>query len=252
MTEAGKINWILPDWPAPVSVHGLTTTRSGGVSNGSYASLNLGDHVGDEPQAVSVNRQRLQEQLRLPQMPCWLQQVHSTAITQAVTASCGTIADGSISSEPGHVCAVLTADCLPILLCDKQGTHIGAVHAGWRGLAAGVIEAALMQLRASASDLALMAWLGPAIGPDAFEVGNEVRETFLSADPKAAAAFRPSANGRWLADLYMLARLRLHAAGVSDIYGGHWCTYTQQDLFFSYRRDGVTGRMATLIWMDKR
>lgn len=239
---------ILPDWPAPKSVHALTTLRHGGVSEGSYASLNLGDHVGDQPQAVAANRQRLFEQSQLPAHPKWLNQIHSKNIVDAGLSMPCAEADGSYTFKSAIVCAVLTADCLPVLLCDKEGTRIGAVHAGWRGIAAGVIEAGVQKLYEP--NVSLMAWLGPAIGPQAFEVGSEVREIFLDSDPDASNAFEPSSQGRWLANLYMLATRRLQAQGITEVYGGHWCTYSDKERFFSYRRDGITGRMATLIWMN--
>ncbi len=233
---------ITPDWPAPTGVWALTTTRLGGVSPAPYDSLNLGDHVGDAPQAVAENRRILREVL--PSEPRWLSQVHGCSVADAgESGPCE--ADAAIALEPGRVCAVLTADCLPVLLCDKAGTRVAAVHAGWRGLADGVLEATVARMAGDE----LMAWLGPAIGPDAFEVGDEVREAFLERDPGAEAAFQPSPQGRWLADLYTLARRRLAAAGVGAVYGGGLCTYTDSERFYSYRRDGVTGRIASLIWL---
>lgn len=239
---------LVPDWPAPPRVRAYTTTRLGGVSPAPYAGLNLGDHVGDAPQAVAANRAQVVRQLGLPGMPLWLNQVHGITAVDAAHAAPGCAADASFTRESGAVCAVLTADCLPLLLCDKVGSTVAAVHAGWRGLAAGVIEATLAAMQVPPEDL--MVWLGPAIGPRAFEVGSEVREAFTSHDPAAAAAFHPSPAGRWLADIYQLARLRLARQGVMAVYGGERCTYTEAQYFYSYRREGVTGRMASLIWIE--
>ncbi len=238
---------ILPDWPAPARVRAACTLRTGGVSGGPYASLNLGDHVGDAPAAVAANRARLAAALAFPAEPLWLNQVHGCTVAESGTAVAGCEADAAVARGPGRACAVLTADCLPVLFCDLDGSRVAAVHAGWRGLAAGVLEAAVTALQTEPGRL--LAWLGPAIGPSAYEVGGEVRRAFLENTPGADAAFRPSPAGRWLADLYTLARLRLAAAGVTAVYGGHWCTFTAADRFFSYRRDGVTGRMASLVWI---
>ena len=240
------MNLIRPDWPAPANVRAAISTRRGGVSVGPYASLNLAAHVGDEPAAVAENRARLRNELALPAEPAWLNQVHGTAVADAVGGACD--ADAGVAAHCGAVCAVLTADCLPLLLCDRAGSRVAAVHAGWRGLLGGVIESALARLGGDAGEL--MVWLGPAIGPDAFEVGDEVRSAFIAADAAAAAAFRPSPAGRWLADLYALARLRLSRRGVTAVYGGGLCTYHDARRFYSYRRDGVTGRMASLIWLS--
>ncbi|PKM45838.1 MAG: peptidoglycan editing factor PgeF [Gammaproteobacteria bacterium HGW-Gammaproteobacteria-1] len=234
---------ILPTWPAPPNVHACATTRAGGVSTEPYASLNLGDHVGDDPAAVAENRARLCRELALPAEPLWLTQVHGTAVAEGA----GGCADASVAFGPGTVCTVMTADCLPLLLCDRAGTRVAAVHAGWRGLLAGVIEAAVARLDTPGAEL--LVWLGPAIGPDAFEVGEEVRAAFLAEDGGAAGAFRPSPAGRWLADIYALARRRLARCGVNAVYGGELCTYHDAERFYSYRRDGVTGRMASLIWL---
>jgi hypothetical protein len=234
---------ILPNWPAPLTVRACATTRTGGVSTGPYASLNLGDHVGDDPAHVAENRARLRRELGLPAEPLWLTQVHGIAVAEGQGAD----ADASVAFGPGTVCTVMTADCLPLLLCDRAGTRVAAVHAGWRGLLAGVIEAAVARLDTSGAEL--LVWLGPAIGPDAFEVGDEVRAAFVAEDAAAAAAFRPSPAGRWLADIYALARRRLARCGVNAVYGGELCTYHDAERFYSYRRDGVTGRMASLIWL---
>ncbi|KAB2969309.1 peptidoglycan editing factor PgeF [Zoogloea sp.] len=242
------INGIRPGWPAPDRVHALVTTRAGGVSAAPYASLNLGVHVGDDPARVAENRQRLRA--LLPAEPCWLNQVHGTAVLDADTWAGGLPdADGVVSRRSGRVCVVMTADCLPVLLCDAAGTVVGAAHAGWRGLHAGVLEATVAAMDVPPSSL--LAWLGPAIGPDAFEVGEEVRHAFVSEDPLAASAFRAAAvPGKWMADLYALARLRLAALGVPRVHGGEFCTHADATRFYSYRRDGVTGRMASLIWLD--
>lgn len=241
---------VLPDWPAPTGVRALTTTRRGGCSSGPYASLNLGDHVGDDPAHVAENRALLRQQLQLPEEPLWLTQVHGCTVAAcgADGALPGTTADATFSNRSGKVCAVMTADCLPLLLCNRSGTEVAAIHAGWRGLAAGVIEAAID--RFSEPGEQLLAWLGPAIGPEQFEVGDEVREQFLTIDRQNRAAFYAGRPGHWLADIYQLARNRLEQRGVSFIAGGDYCTVSDSERFFSYRRDGVTGRMASLIWIE--
>jgi hypothetical protein len=209
--------------------------------------MNLGDHVGDAPEHVGRNRALLRAALKLPAEPLWLQQVHGCEVAQHAQAVPGCVADAAIARRPAQVCAVLTADCLPLLICDRQGRRVAAVHAGWRGLAAGVIEGALTALDTAPRDL--LVWLGPAIGPTAFAVGAEVRAALLAADPGAACAFHPRTGGTWLADLFALARARLARAGVTQVYGGHDCTYGDPQRFFSFRRDGVTGRLASLIWL---
>ena len=239
-------DWIVPDWPAPAAVRALVTTRAGGVSVGAYASMNLAKHVGDNPAAVAENRRRLRA--HLPAEPLWLSQVHGHAVVCAEDAVEGVAADAAFTRRMGRVCAILTADCLPVLLCNDAGTVVAAAHAGWRGLAGGVIEAAV---RATNEPPArLLAWLGPAIGPQAFEVGAEVRAAFLAHAPSAAAAFTAKEDGKWLADLYRLAEQRLNALGVSHIYGGGRCTFQEADTFYSYRREKDTGRMASLIWLE--
>ncbi len=237
---------ILPDWPAPASVFAASTTRRGGVSGGSYASLNLGARVGDDPAAVAENRRRLREAAELPSEPGWLRQVHGTEIAVLTGAGeTGREADAAVSHAAGVVCGVLTADCLPILLCTTDGGAVGAVHAGWRGMAAGVIERALEVLPADTRDT--LAWLGPAISQPAYEVGDEVRRAFEDSDPGAGCGFERNERGRWQADLYALARRRLEAAGVAGVYGGDYCTAADELRFFSHRRDGPCGRIATVI-----
>jgi YfiH family protein len=245
-----RLEVIAPDWQAPGRVTAAATTRAGGVSVGAYAGLNLGDHVGDDPQAVATNRGILREALSLPSEPRWLKQVHGCDVVDADDpGSCE--ADAVVATAPGRICAVLTADCLPVVLCDDRGERVAAVHAGWRGLADGVIEAAIERL--ALPPRRLLAWLGPAIGPDAFEIGDEVRTRLVAGLSGAAdGAFRPSPGGRWLADLPGLARLRLTAAGVERVSGGTLCTFSDAKRFYSYRRDGATGRMATLVWIDGR
>src|ERR1019366_8466827 len=237
---------IIPDWPAPKQERTLQTTRLGGVSSTPYDSLNLGDHVGDAPLAVERNRILLNT--LLPSEPVWLEQAHGTLVAHADHASCLPQADACIARHRAAVCVVMTADCLPILLCDKQGSVVGAAHAGWKGLAAGVIEATVQAMNVAPQNL--MAWLGPAISQDAFEVGDEVRAAFIAAQAQALVAFIPGQHGKWLADLSALARLRLNALGITQIYGGDYCTYREREHFFSYRRDGATGRMGTFIWLD--
>jgi len=240
--------WIVPDWPAPAHVRALTTTRKGGVSQGPYARMNLADHVGDDPAAVAQNRQRLQQQHELPGEPLWLQQVHGNTPVNALECGTAPAADASWCHQAGVVCAVLTADCLPILMCDRCGETIAAVHAGWRGLAAGVIGKTVRRMQVPAENL--LAWLGPAIGPQAYQVGDEVRDAFISHQDRASLAFQRIADG-WKADLYLLARQRLADCGVTAIYGGNHCTFREHEDFFSFRRDGATGRMASLIWLEK-
>lgn len=240
--------WITPVWPAPLNVRCLVTTRHGGVSTEGYTSLNLGDHVGDDPFAVAENRRRLSAVL--PAAPLWLNQVHGVNVFEAGKLP-GTAAlpeaDAAFSRESGVVCAVMTADCLPVLLCNRSGTVVAAAHAGWRGLHAGVLEQTVAATGCPGAEL--LAWLGPAIGPDAFEVGDDVRSVFVTANAGAECAFTALQDGKWLADIYLLARLALARLGVTAIYGGDFCTVQEAVRFFSYRRDGVTGRMASLIWL---
>ena len=235
---------ILPDWAAPARVKSLMTTRAGGVSQAPWAGLNLGDHVDDDPAHVAANRARLRQQL--PGEPGWLRQVHSARVVE-LGREPDPEADAAFTRERGQVCAVLTADCLPVLFCDRAGSVVAAAHAGWRGLAAGVLEASVAALQCEPADI--LAWLGPAIGPKVFEVGEEVREAFVSDLPVAVTAFVPGQPGKWLADIYELARLRLARVGVRQVHGGGLCTYTDAERFYSFRRDKTTGRMASLIWL---
>lgn len=238
-------DWIVPDWPAPSRVHALITTRSGGVSRGPYASMNLGQRVNDDPRQVEANRALLRQ--LLPAEPKWLIQVHGAGVADADRLSQTPEADASVARKTGTVCSVMVADCLPVLLADRAGSVVAAAHAGWRGLAAGVIENTVRAMDAAASDL--LAYLGPAIGPAAFEVGDDVRDAFLAHGDEAAAAFVARTPGKWLADLFMLARQRLERAGLTRIYGGGLCTYSDPERFYSHRRDRITGRMAALIWL---
>jgi YfiH family protein len=289
-------DWIVPDWPAPANVRALMTTRAGGISRAPYDSFNPAAHVGDDPVAVAENRRILREVL--PAEPLWLNQIHGTRVFELAlptlthptdgegTGSSPTRgggwegevpntngpspahpglfqpaeitpeADASFTRQPGQVCAVLTADCLPVLFCDESGTVVAAAHAGWRGLAGGVLEETIAAMAVEPGRI--LAWLGPAIGPDNFEVGPEVREAFVMQNPMAGIAFRPALPGtldetprKWLADITMLARIRLAAAGVESVYGGGLCTFRDPKRFFSYRREQQTGRMASLIWFER-
>lgn len=235
---------IVPDWPAPPRVHALQTTRLGGYSRAPYDTLNLGTHVDDDALTVAANRNQLNT--LVPSEPVWLEQVHGTHVVLAESAGCRPVGDACIASHDNAVCAVMTADCLPVLLCDEHATVVGAAHAGWRGLAAGVLESTVQAMQVQPSSL--MAWLGPAIGPQAFEVGEEVRAVFTAQNAAASDAF-VTRGDKFLADIYRLARLRLNALGITRIYGGDFCTYSDSARFYSYRRDGRTGRMATLIWL---
>ena len=239
-------DWIVPDWPAPARVKAFITTRSGGVSSGPFQSLNLGDHVGDVPGDVAANRALLS--VFLPSTPVWLRQVHGTHVVAAESAESGVEADAAHSATPGIVCAILTADCLPVLICDRNGSQVAAVHAGWRGLSQSIIERAIEAMRVPPPEL--LVFLGPAIGPSHYEVGDDVRDAFINDDENAVTAFLPKANGKWLANLCELAQLRLRCLGVEAIYGGDCCTFSDAERFFSYRRDGQTGRMAALIWLE--
>ena len=241
-----QLEFLVPDWPVPETVRAVMTTRRGGFSTGPYSSFNLASHVGDDERAVAANRQRLRDALSLPGEPQWLDQVHGRKVaklSQPVMES----ADAAVAFEPGPVAAVLTADCLPLLLASRAGDRVGIVHAGWRGMVLGVVEAAVAALAGDPGDL--VAWLGPAIGPAVFEVGGEVRRMFVSMQPESAADFRPGRGQKYLADLPGLARRRLVACGVTSIHGGEHCTVADPARFYSYRRDGQTGRMAALIWL---
>jgi hypothetical protein len=256
---AARLDWIVPAWPVPANVGALSTTRSGGVSTGAAATMDLGLSAGtrgpdDTPGSLAHNRRRLDA--FLPSSPVWLRQVHGTevvvldAATVAAARAAPPVADAAATRECGVVCAALTADCLPAVFADRAGTAVGVAHAGWRGLAAGVLEAtvaALGTLGARAGDLVV--WLGPAIGPSAFEVGADVHDAFTAGDPDARQCFAPLREGKWLADLPALARLRLARAGVTSVHGGGTCTHSDATRFYSHRRDRVTGRMATLVWL---
>lgn len=240
-------DWILPEWPAPNSVRALITTRAGGYSTGPYSTLNLGLRTGDEADAVARNRARVRR--ALPQEPKWLRQVHGSTVVDADRMAANALeADASVARLPGTVCAVLIADCVPVFFASRSGNVVAIAHAGWRGLAGGVIERTVAETGVPPEEL--LAFLGPGIGPRAFEVGPDVRDAFLAGAPEDAAAFTPHGPGKWLADLYMLARGRLRRAGLSEIFGGGMCTYSDSERFFSYRRDRTTGRMAALIWRE--
>lgn len=242
-------DWVRADWPAPRGIVAGVTTRLGGASSGSYASLNLAAHVGDTLKRVRLNRSQFLAMCGLPGEPRWLEQMHGTRVVhaEALSAKNGPPqADAIVTKHSAVVCAVLTADCLPILLCTADGGEIAAAHAGWRGLANGIIAAAVDSMSNPANNL--LAWLGPAISQPAYEVGKEVRAVFLAADPDSADCFVANGHGRWQADLCGLARRRLAAAGVTEVYGGGFCTYADQERFFSYRRDGQCGRMASFIF----
>lgn len=241
------LEFIIPDWPAPTNVKALSTTRQGGFGAAPFDAFNLANHVEDDPQIVTANRALLGQ--HLPMEPLWLTQVHGTTVVNAACTCPYAEADASVARTPYRLCTIMTADCLPVLFCDKTGTAVGAAHAGWRGLHAGVLEATIKAMQVPTESI--LAWLGPAIGPEAFEVGNDVRDAFLAHNPAASSAFLPGSHeGKWLGNLYQLARQRLSACGVQQVYGGDRCTYTEQDTFFSYRRDGKTGRMASLIWLE--
>jgi hypothetical protein len=260
-----QADWIVPDWPAPPRVRALMTTRNGGVSQAPFDSMNLGSRVGDDTGHVQENRARLRT--LLPAEPHWLRQVHGARAIEARGAAAEEEADACVARAPGEVCAVLVADCLPVLFCDRAGSVVAVAHAGWRGLSGGILESTVAAMRAAPADL--LAWLGPAIGPDAFEVGRDVLDAFTASDSGAAAGFRskpPACNGgppvsdgepsgpgaepKWFADLYALARRRLAAAGVHAVSGGGLCTRSDARRFFSHRRDRRTGRQAALIWLE--
>jgi len=240
---------MTPEWCAPRAVRAAFTLRGGGVSAAPFDTLNLGAHVGDNAAAVAENRRRLREELRLPAEPAWLEQVHGTRVADlGASAEAGVAADAVITRRAGKVCVVQVADCLPVLFAARDASAVAVAHAGWRGLAAGVLEATVARLGVAAGEL--IAWLGPAISARYFEVGDEVRTAFLAADRGAAVAFAQNERGRWQCDLAALARRRLAALGVTEVSGGAWCTYADPARFFSFRRDGRCGRMAALIWLE--
>jgi YfiH family protein len=237
------------DWPAPPTVRACATTRWGGVSQAPFDHFNLAEHVGDDPQTVAANRQHLINTLRMPE-PFWLEQTHSSRVARVrKNVFKPPVADASVTCSAGRTCAVMTADCLPVLFCDRQGTRVAAAHAGWRGLAGGILEQTVSTLGGVPDQL--LAWLGPAIGPSAYEVGGEVRDAFCRGNSAAESAFIETRPGHWHADLYTLARQRLAAVGVDAVFGGDFCTYSEVERFYSYRRDGRTGRMATMIWLAR-
>jgi len=247
MSVVNKQAYIKVDWPAPSHVKAYATTRLGGVSESQFSSNNLALHVNDDEKKVALNRKSLIKKLGLPGAPHWLNQTHSTNVVNATSDNID--ADASYVKTQNVVCAVMTADCLPILLCDKKGSQIAAIHAGWRGLLNGIIENAVKMFSVNGAEI--LVWLGPAIGPNAFEVGQDVRDLFVGQDPNNSDAFKESGPEKWLADIYALARIRLKNLDVNSIYGGDMCTYTEASRFYSYRRDRETGRMASLIWLDK-
>jgi YfiH family protein len=245
---------IVPDWPAPPNVKALFTTRAGGVSSGIFGSLNLGAHVGDAIADVDENRRRLR--VLLPASPVWLNQIHGAEVVDAAlnkqTRSAPSSADASFTTQINVPCTVLVADCLPVLFCTADGSCVAAAHAGWRGLQRGILEQTVAAVRVNNQTSNILAWLGPAIGPSSFEVGSDVFKAFTETSPQDAYAFKSAANGspKYFADIYELARLRLRRAGVAEIFGGQFCTVSDEDRFFSYRRDGKTGRMAAVIWLE--
>jgi YfiH family protein len=240
-------HWIAPQWPAPAQVRAVITTRAGGASRGRFEGFNLGAHAGDDALAVAHNRRELRRYL--PAEPLWMRQVHGVRVIDADTVSSETEADAAVTRTARKVLVVLTADCLPVLLCDDAGTVAGIAHAGWRGLAAGVIESVVAAMRVPPGRV--LAYIGPGIGAAAYEVGQEVRQAFLTQNTDAAQAFTASEGGKFLADLALLARQRLQRSGVTRVSVGAQCTYTDRDRFFSFRRDGATGRMASLIWLEE-
>lgn len=245
------MNLIQPNWSVPSNIRSFVTTRAGGFSLPPYDSFNLGAHVGDALSAVKSNRTLLVEQARLPQYPYFLTQTHSTKVLRLPYSIEGFEADAVYSNQPDQVCLVMTADCLPVLFTNKQGNEVAAAHAGWRGLCDGILEQTVAQFSCAEKDI--IAWFGPAIGPANFQVGEEVVQQFVTKDPQAIEAFvaDPRKCGKFLGNLYLLAQLRLQKLGIQQISGGEYCTYDQQDLFFSYRRDNQTGRMASLIWFTE-
>ena len=250
MTREGLL-CITPEWPAPPCVRTIVTTRSGGESRAPYDSLNLDAGNGDVPASVAHNRARLQSSFGFEHEPCWLDQVHGSDVVGSACYDRPPQADASVGSAGSPPCVVLTADCLPVVLCDTSGTRVGIAHAGWRGLAGGVIASCVTAMERPGHEL--LAWLGPAIGPEFYEIGTEVRDALTAAAPDTGSAFvsSPSGMGRWLANLYEIAAVQLDSLGVEHIYGGEFCTYRDKCRFFSYRRDGTTGRFATLAWIQQ-
>lgn len=240
---------VLPEWPAPSNVRAVATTRAGGVSTGPFASLNLGHMTEDAPEAVTANRRLLSGRLGLSREPAWLQQVHGNVVVRADVVREPPAADASWTDQPDVHCVVLVADCLPVLFCDRAGTRVAAAHGGWRGLAGGILDATVEALGVEPGEL--LAWLGPAIGPDAFEVGPEVHDAFVTRWPETATAFRAGRGDRFMCNIARIARIRLDALGVREVSGGGFCTMNDSDRFYSFRRDGVTGRMAALIWLQE-
>ncbi|QGM80245.1 peptidoglycan editing factor PgeF [Otariodibacter oris] len=242
------MKYIIPTWSVPTNIQALTTLREGGVSEPPFDSFNLGDHVGDIPESVLANRKQLVEQVQLPHFPTFLTQTHSTKVLSLPYSSDNLEADAVYTNQPNQVCLIMTADCLPVLFCSKDGKEIAAAHAGWRGLCDGILEETVAKFASSTSDIS--AWFGPAIGPTVFQVGHEVRDQFCAVDPNASSAFiaDETTSGKFLCNIYQLAQQRLNRLGITDITGGEHCTYSEPQSFFSYRRDGRTGRMATLIW----
>lgn len=239
-------HWLIPDWPAPDNVHAATTLRTGGVSAGAYASFNPALHVGDHSDRVIENRRKIKALLDLPSEPVWLKQIHSNYVIDAAKSATLQQADASYSTEPGIVCTVMTADCLPLLVCDSDGTCVAAIHAGWKGLLAGIVTNTIKTLQKQN----LLVWLGPAIGPECFEVGAEVRDAFVDKSTININAFKERDGDKWLANIYQLASNELMMWGIDKIYGGNFCTFTEPERFYSYRRDKETGRMVSLIWRE--
>lgn len=244
----GALECIPADWPAPEHIHAFTTTRKGGVSEGVFGSFNLASHVDDQSSAVTSNRQLLKAFYELPAEPCWLQQIHSNQVIDAHRFE-SIEADASWTSSKDVVCTALTADCLPVFFTNKEGSCVAMAHAGWRGLLNGVISETFSAMQIKPEHC--LVWLGPAIGPDAFEVGTEVRKSFSDKDSKTLNAFSQKDQGHWLCDMPQLARIELQQLGIRQIFGGNQCTYADKEHFYSFRRDGSTGRMASLIWMDE-
>ena len=244
-------NYLTPNWPAPTTIRAYTSLRCGGVSLEPFAGFNLAGHVGDEPQAVTENIALLQQDLSLPQLPVWLTQVHGTKVINPADyqSTDKPEADACHTQNTAVPCCVLTADCLPLLVCNQTGTEVAAIHAGWRGLLAGIIDATIKQMQSPPAEL--LVWLGPAIGPEAFRVNDQIRVDFIDSNPDNSSAFAHQYQGHWLCDMYKIARNNLQRLGITQIYGGDHCTFRETDKFFSYRRQQTTGRMASLIWIER-